>query len=699
MSNHPFLNRTTMGTWVLSGLLCVCCTPLLAQSTYLDSCLTALQRHTQEDTVQLNLLTEIAFEYNYSEPGNGLHYADRAIALAKKLQQEQKLASAYSYKGVNYAAMGNDSAALHLYTMALAIHTKLQNHSGIASTLNNMAIVQVNRGRYAEALDYHTRAFAVLEQLGDIKRMAGALNNIGVVYLYLADYRRALDYYLRALAIQEQLGQNQAMANNLTNIGIIYKNIGDYSNAINYHQRALALYEKENFRQGMANALGNIGVTYDKAKEPVKALEYSEKALALNRQIGNQKHIAGDLTNLGILYKGMTQYSTSRHYLQQALELYTDTDDKNNMTSVLNHLAALYIDAPDSTLARWGMNNSLRYEQAQRYLQQALPLAQATGAVDRLSEVWKSFSDVYAARGNFRNALQAHRQHVFFRDSFYNVETEKQLTRRVMQFEFEKKEGASIAAIEQQRLINRLLLAGAILVLLAAAAIFVFYKRKRDAEARQREAELRAEAADIEMKVLRLQMNPHFIFNSLNSISDYMMKNDIRQADQFLARFAKLMRLILEHSEQSLAPLAGELQALELYLQLEAMRHQGRFTWEIVTNSVIDKNNMLVPPMLLQPLVENSIVHGMVSKNGDGHITVRIDADDDLLYCMVEDNGRGFADSNTASSGKRSSMGLAITRRRIEMINKMANHRASMEIIPAAPGVKVLLTLPLELRF
>lgn len=694
MSRNPFLNRNVIAAWMLSSLLCAYGAPSLAQQTYLDSCLTELQRHSQEDTVRLNLLNEIAFEYNYSAPQHGLIYADRAIALAQKLQQEKKLASAYSYKGVNYAAMGNDSAALNMYTMALALHTKLQNNSGIASALNNMAIVQVNKGRYAEALDYHTRALAVLEQLGDKKRVASALNNIGVVYLYLADYRRALDYYLRALTIQEQLGQNQAMANNLTNIGIIYKNIADYPNAIAYHQRALALYEKENVLQGMANVLGNIGVAYDKAKEPAKALEYFEKALALNRQIGTKKHIAGDLTNLGILYKGLAQYATSLDYLQQALQLYTDTDDKNNMTSVLNHLADIYIEAPDTALARLGIHYDQRYTQAHRYLQQALPLAEATGAVDRLSEVWKSFSDVYAGRGHFQKALYAQRQHVLYRDSFYNVETERQLTRRVMQFEFEKKEAQNLAAIEKQRFINRIILAGGLVVLLAVIAIFVFYKRKRDAEARQQEAELRAEAADIEMKVLRLQMNPHFIFNSLNSISDYMVKNDIGQADQYLASFAKLMRLILENSEQTLVPLASDLEALALYLQLEAMRHRGRFTWEITTHHHIDKNNTLVPPMLLQPLVENSIVHGMANKNGDGHINVRIEADDRWLYCTVADNGRGWVEK-TAADGKRKSMGLAITKRRIDMIDQ----GASLELKPVAPGMQAKLIVPLELRF
>jgi len=691
-----------MGKFLLIIILLFFLQPSRAQTGYLDSCLSLLEKHKTEDSNYLNLLNEIAFEYNYSDPNKGLSFADSAIGLAKKLQLDRKLASSYSHKGVNYAALGNDTAAITMYALALAIHTRIDNKTGAAITLNNMAIIHVNNGNYARALELHAQAYSVWEQTGNRSRMATALNNTGVVYLYLADYHRALEYYLRALEIREQLGETWALADNFTNIGIIYKNIGDYEKAVAYHQQALQLYEKTGNRQGTANAFANIGVAYNEAKNTEQALQHFQKALALNRDIGNKKKIAGDLTNLGILYKETGQYRQAVVHLQDALELYAQTEDKNNAASALNHLARIYIEAPAGSLAGVQTDTLSRYMQAQQYLGQALQLAQATGAPDRLSEVWQSLSDVYAARRDFSNAFRAYRQHILFRDSVYNVESEKQLTRRVMQFEFEKKEAETMAAIVRQRFVNKVVVGGSLVLLLAGATIFVFYKRKRDAEEKRKEAELRAEAADIEMKALRLQMNPHFMFNSLSSISQYITNNNLEEADLYLTRFAKLMRLTLENAEQRVVPLARDLEALEMYLQLESLRMQHRFTWNITMDPSADAGNILIPPMLLQPLVENSILHGMAGKTAGGVISIRIEVSDDQLYCMVDDNGPGMEATtyaNAAGKNNHQSMGLKITRARIDMINKTQQAGASLTLTPLTPGTRATVVLPLELRF
>jgi len=691
-----------MGKFLPMMVLVFFLQPSLAQTSYLDSCLTLLKEHETEDSIYLNLLNEIAFEYNYSDPRKGLSYADSAIELAKKLQLDRKLASAYSHKGVNYGALGNDSAALTMYALALAIHTRIENKTGAAITLNNMAIIHVNNGNYARALELHAQAYSVWEQTGNRPRMATALNNIGVVYFYLADYHRALEYYLRALEMREKLGESWALADNFTNIGIIYKNIGDYEKAVAYHQRALQLYEKNGNKQGTANAFANIGVAFNEAKNTEQALQYFQKSLTLNRYIGNEKKIAGDLTNIGILYKQTGQYSQAVAHLQNALELYAQAEDKNNASSALNHLAKIYMEVPAGSLAGLQIDTHSRYIQAQQYLEQALQLAQATGAPDRLSEVWESLSDVYAARGDFFNAFSAYRQHIVFRDSVYNVESEKQLTRRVMQFEFEKKEAETMAAVMRQRFVNKMVVGVSMVLLLAGATVFVFYKRKRDAEEQRKEAELRAEAADIEMKALRLQMNPHFIFNSLNSISQYITTNNLADADLYLTRFARLMRLTLENAEQRAVPLASDLEALEMYLQLESLRLQHRFTWNIIIDPSADPDNILIPPLLLQPLVENSILHGMADKTTGGVISICIEVRDEKLYCMVEDNGPGIAATtrpHAAGTSNKQSMGLKITQSRIDMINKTQMAGASLTLSPLSPGTRATVVLPLELRF
>ncbi|MGH2649367.1 MAG: sensor histidine kinase, partial [Ginsengibacter sp.] len=132
-------------------------------------------------------------------------------------------------------------------------------------------------------------------------------------------------------------------------------------------------------------------------------------------------------------------------------------------------------------------------------------------------------------------------------------------------------------------------------------------------------------------------MNPHFIFNSLNSISDYILKNDVQSADIYLTKFAKVMRMILENSDQKEVTLKDDLKALELYMQLESLRMKDKFTYEIKIDESINAENTLIPPLILQPFVENSIWHGMQGKKGEGHILISIKKEGNMINCSVED--------------------------------------------------------------
>jgi LytS/YehU family sensor histidine kinase len=220
---------------------------------------------------------------------------------------------------------------------------------------------------------------------------------------------------------------------------------------------------------------------------------------------------------------------------------------------------------------------------------------------------------------------------------------------------------------------------------------------------KQKEAELKAEISETEMKALRAQMNPHFIFNSLNSIGDYIIKNKTELADEYLTKFAKLMRLVLENSEKKEVPLADDLKALELYMQLESLRLNNKFTYEIKTDSEINQETTLIPPLILQPFVENSIWHGIAKKEGAGHIVIDIKKQNGMINCIVEDNGVGRKkDSEIASlkdSTGRRSLGMKLTKERIGIINKTKNVNATVSLTDLTPGTRVEVKLPFESGF
>ena len=209
---------------------------------------------------------------------------------------------------------------------------------------------------------------------------------------------------------------------------------------------------------------------------------------------------------------------------------------------------------------------------------------------------------------------------------------------------------------------------------------------------------------EVEMQALRAQMNPHFIFNCLNSINRYIVKSDQTTASLYLTKFAKLIRLILDNSNSKNVLLTNELEALKLYIEMEALRFDKKFTYEVKVENGLSTDSVEVPPLIIQPYVENAIWHGLLHKETGGHLSVRVSMDgESLLKCVIEDNGVGREKakelrSKTATS--RKSLGMQLTEHRLSLLNKHAELNASIEIIDMsnghgeASGTKVILQIP-----
>jgi ligand-binding sensor domain-containing protein len=219
----------------------------------------------------------------------------------------------------------------------------------------------------------------------------------------------------------------------------------------------------------------------------------------------------------------------------------------------------------------------------------------------------------------------------------------------------------------------------------------------------KRKTELNKRIANIESQALRAQMNPHFIFNTLSSIQHYISNNNTDEALKYLSKFAKLMRKIMENSKQPMITVAEEVNALNLYLELEIMRFDKKFEYTIVIDSDIDQNYDRVPSMLIQPYIENAIVHGLLPKQGAGKITIELQKQQDTILCLIEDNGIGRENSKQFKKNRvtHKSMGMSITQERLDILNAGFNSNISCQITdlydkgePA--GTKVRLIIPLE---
>ena len=230
-------------------------------------------------------------------------------------------------------------------------------------------------------------------------------------------------------------------------------------------------------------------------------------------------------------------------------------------------------------------------------------------------------------------------------------------------------------------------LLGLILVGLA----FVIYRRRIagiNKEARLR-SDYEIKLNELENSALRTQMNPHFIFNSLNTINSFISRNETMQAHQYISKFSKLIRFILDHSRQRKILLSDELEVLKLYIQIELIRFENKFKFELIIDEGIDTTTIELPPLVIQPFVENAILHGLLPLEKNGMLTIKIEHKGDLLWCTVEDNGIGREKAKELKKSyltKHKSHGIEITLKRIELFNKEHGKDLNVQITDIPEG-------------
>lgn len=244
------------------------------------------------------------------------------------------------------------------------------------------------------------------------------------------------------------------------------------------------------------------------------------------------------------------------------------------------------------------------------------------------------------------------------------------------------------------------------LVLFFGGLYYIYNSRvqriKRRHDEKNKLLEIEKQMFDLEQKALRLQMNPHFIFNSLNSIQSYILSHDTKKAIGYLGKFSQLMRLILSNSVNKFTTLFEELESIKYYLDLERLRFDNKFDYNIIIDSKIDEEFIEMPPMIIQPYIENAIIHGLIKKTEQGKIEIHIYLKNDILYCEITDNGIGREASMKLAreSGiKKQSRGMLITKARLEILKRQSKKEYSVQVIDLidevgnSAGTKVLLKI------
>ena len=634
--------------------------PSFSQTKLLDSLFNEL-KHPANETEKAVLLNGIAAEYE-NEPEKMLHYARQAMDVSHKAGLKQQEANAWRN-------VGNANIILSKYTLALKSFTNSQQlyealvksdrknndyKNGLANVYGSIGIVCSEQNNYAKGLEYYFKALKLFQETGQEEIVAIVYNNIGDIYSTQKEYTKALDYFNKALWIQKKTGDHSS-AITISNIGKIYLAKDDDEKAFQSFNEAEVQFGRFENNRGLAELYNNYGNFYKKGNEPQKAIAYYNKALALFEQLGEKYGAASSLSFLGSVY----------------------VKEGRTADAIAN-------------------------------LKRSSALAEEIGVLDQVRESEKALSDIYEKMGNDAEAFRHYKKYTAAKDKIINSENIKSIVREEMNYEFERK--AALAKVEQEkrqvlydeqgkRHRQQLLFIGLSAVLVFGIAFLVYSRLQL-----KKRLTLQRDLAEYEQKALHLQMNPHFVFNCLGSISSFIVQNGTDQAIKYLSKFSKLMRLTLEYSKESLIPIDKEIESLQNYLELEQLRFNNMFEFEITKDPDIE-DDMALPPLLLQPFVENAIIHGIVPKKMRGLITIDFKLEGEKLVCTVTDDGIGINRSKKlkeASVTVHKSMALEITRKRLEVIQAVTSRSSHVEIkeilntIGEPAGTRIILNLPVQ---
>jgi len=609
------------------------------------------------------------------------------------------------YNLISAEYIENDPAKMMDYAkLALGIARKNNLRKGEADAYFNIGNASILSSEYAEAFKSFLNAQSIYEQLikNPAKQGLRVLHNslartygsIGVVCSEQNNYAKALEYYFKALKIYEQTKQEDIVARLYKNIGIVYKSQKEYPKALEYFNKALDV-QKKILDNTAAITITNIGATYMAQNKNERAIASYNEAMRIFQFHENKRGLAELYNNLGNYNSKIKNYGAAEADYKKALEIFDGIGEKYGASASLAYLGNLY--------ASQKKNN-----EALKFLEKSSLLANEIGVLEQIKDSEKSISEIYENMGQPAKALEHYKKYSVAKDSINNAENIKNIVREEMNFEMERKAALQKIEAEKKEAIyveqskrhkQQLLFAGLSAVLLFGFA-FLFYNRRN----LKKTLTLQRDLAEYEQKALHLQMNPHFVFNCLGSISSFIVQNGTDSAIKYLSKFSKLMRLTLEYSKESLIPIDKEIEGLQNYLELEQLRFNNAFDFSISKDPNIE-DDMAIPPLLLQPFVENAIMHGIVPKKEKGNINIYFAIVNDKLVCTVTDDGIGFAKSKELKENSvtvHKSMALEITRKRLEVIQAFTSKTSQVEIremhddAGESAGTRIILNLPIQ---
>lgn len=634
---------------VYSKLICI----LVCASALTGIC----QRQTQFDS----LLTELK--------NTGNHPTEEVVTLRNKigrLYKQRNLAQAliFAEETIPIAERANSPATL---TNAYALVADLANLTG----------------DFKKGALYGDKTAKSMDGLSDSASQAKkyiVLMNKGGWISPLVSPQEKIGYGLKSLQLYTKLGNDAGIATACAELGNAYKN-----KAL-YHSKGIAADDSLDFEQ---------------------ARSYFNRAASYNKKINNVPQLAYCLTIQAIMEKQLRFTAKAYRLNKTAIRLY-------EQEACLLGAALPFSEISDLLYSK------KRFDSALWYINKSIDLYEQVGYKGNIDEFYDRQAKIHESMSDYKMALASTRKAKDAREKKYAAET----TRSVIEIEnkYENKlKGEQIRTLTADKLLtekriyqDKIIFWSIVLFFTSVLVGLMVYLKQRQNILRQ----LRDKAAldrtisqtlenqlkQVQLQALQGQMNPHFIYNALSSIQGLILNENKEKAIMYLNDFAQLSRLTLENSRKDNIKLKDELFFLRGYLELELLRHRNRFDYTIEVDEAIDTEFETITPMLVQPLVENAIKHGLIPKPTKGSLSIRFQTGDNEsdLVCIVEDNGVGRAHAMMAKNESHNSISTELNEARLRLINEREKQKEKFRIdiedkfdqanLPAGTKVSVFFT-------
>ena len=527
---------------------------------------------------------------------------------------------------ISYRTSENDvKKSFHYYEKVAAFSDSLHFNYGKSLAEINLGILLANSASYEASNDAYFKAMDYADPIGALRLKAVCLNNVGDNFKVLKDYDKCRQYTKDAVVINTKLGAWRGVA-------------------INYELLSSCDLEENLYRNTKENLLAGMPF----------AMRTKETYILSLYNVG-----------FGKLHAIDKNYDSAQHYFSLALQQSkTEHDLRNEFQVYIAQAKYLSNISPAKKITILG---------------KALAISKQTAFLEGQASAALELSNMYESLRQKDSSLYYYKIHRAAFDTLFSERNKRNTIIRESEWmlkrkDFENQHLKQLATVQEKELgfKNALLLALAICFGLIIGLAF-FINKSIQAKKKRTESIYKQQIAETQMQALQSQMNPHFIFNSLNSIENFMMQNEKRLASDYLNKFARLIRTILDSSRNELLTLSKDMEAIQLYIDLQQLRFNNKFTYETIISPALQNGDYKVPSLIIQPFVENAIEHGIAhSEREDLKLSVTVSLEGDFIKYVIEDNGIGRAQSAAYNSQNRphhKSVGLKITENRVHIFN------------------------------